>query len=333
MAWGLAGVGGVGALAGVFLGYGVARGLRHSIYQFSVRIRDAADRLGQELPTVTLVQDGDFPQLHRQMEKLVKDIEKVVQQLQQREREVLRAEQMGAVGQLAAGAAHELRNPLTAIKMLVQTILEEAAERGLPAEDLGIIEGEVRRMERCLHTFLDFARPPRPERRPFALASVVEKAFPLLEGRARHQRVALHFAPPASPVVVEADPEQIQQVLVNLVLNALDAMPGGGKLDVELCPPAEGHVKLRVRDTGPGIPPPLMPRLFEPFVSSKETGLGLGLVVSRRIAEAHGGSLGAANRPEGGACFELRLPVARAVASVAGVDPVTLGGGHRCPPC
>jgi signal transduction histidine kinase len=334
MAWGLAGVGSVGAFAGVLLGYGMARGLRRSIYQLSVRIRDAADRLGQDLPTVTLVQDGDWPQLHGQLERLVKDIERVVQQLHQREREVLRAEQLGAVGQLAAGVAHELRNPLTAIKMLVQTILEEAAARGLPAEDLGIIDGEVRRMERCLHTFLDFARPPQPECRPFELSSVVAKVFPLLESRARHQGVTLHCAPPDSPVVVEADLEQIQQVLVNLVLNALDAMPAGGRLDVELCPSSEGHVQLRVRDTGPGIPPQLLPRLFEPFVSSKETGLGLGLVVSRRIAEAHGGSLRAGNRPEGGAYFELRLPVARAVASAtAGVDPVTVGGGHRCPPC
>ena len=309
MAWGLAGVGGVGALAGVILGYGVARSLRRSIYQLSVRIRDAADRLGQDLPAVTLVKDGDIPQLHQHMEKMVRDIENVVQQLQQREREVLRAEQLGAVGQLAAGAAHELRNPLTAIKMLVQTNREEAAARGLPVEDLRMIEQEIRRMERSLHTFLDFARLPKPERRPIAIAAVVEKTFALLEGRARQQGVTLHFAAPANPVVVRVDPEQIQQILVNLVLNALDAMPQGGRLQVELGASANGQVELRVSDTGPGISAQLMPRLFEPFVSSKETGLGLGLVVSQRIAEAHGGSLRAANRLEGGACFELRLPL------------------------
>lgn len=327
MAWGLIGVGTVGALAGVLLGYGAARGLRRSIYRLSVRIRDAADRLGQDLPMVTLVKAGDFPQLQGQMEKLVRDIEKVVQQLQEREREVLRAEQLRAVGQLAAGAAHELRNPLTAIKMLIQTSQEEALERGLLAGDLDIIEGEVRRMERCLHTFLDFARPPKPNRRPFDLAAVVDKTFALLEGRAVHQRVALHVAPPDRPAVVEADPEQIQQVLVNLILNALDAMPEGGTLDVELGPSVDGYVGLCVRDTGPGIPLQLMPRLFEPFVSGKETGLGLGLVVSRRIAEAHGGSLRAANRLEGGACFELRLPVAGAATAVAEAE-ITMGGSR-----
>lgn len=317
--WGLVGVGCIGALAGILLGYGVARGLRHSIYQLSVRIRDAADRLGQNLPTVTLSRNGDFPQLHGQMERLTRDIEAVVQQLQQREREVLRAEQMRAVGQLAAGAAHELRNPLTAIKILIQTNREEAAERGLPTEDLDIIEGEVRRMERCLDTFLDFARPPRPERRPVELGAVVEKTFRLLEGRARHQKVTLHFESADGPVIVEADPEQIQQVLVNLMLNALDAMPRGGNLDIDVCPPVNGHVDLRVRDTGPGISLEVMTRLFEPFVSSKETGMGLGLVVSQRIIEAHGGSLRASNHPEGGACFELRLAVASAIPSVEGI--------------
>jgi signal transduction histidine kinase len=99
-------------------------------------------------------------------------------------------------------------------------------------------------------------------------------------------------------------------------LNALDAMPQGGSLEVSLGAPVYGQVELRVCDTGPGITPALLPRLFEPFVSSKETGLGLGLVVSRRIAESHGGNLWVTNPPHGGACFALRLPVAMQPAVV-----------------
>jgi two-component system sensor histidine kinase HydH len=109
----------------------------------------------------------------------------------------------------------------------------------------------------------------------------------------------------------------MQQLLVNLALNALDAMPQGGSLDVSLSAPVHGQVELRVRDTGPGIAPALLPRLFEPFVSSKETGLGLGLVVSRRIAESHGGNLWVTNPPQGGACFVLRLPVVMQPAVVS----------------
>ena len=100
----------------------------------------------------------------------------------------------------------------------------------------------------------------------------------------------------------------MQQLLLNLVLNALDAMPGGGAVEIDLRAHRDGHVEIHVRDTGPGIAPHILPKVFETFVSSKETGMGLGLPVSRRIAEDHGGSLSAYNLPGGGACFVLRLP-------------------------
>jgi signal transduction histidine kinase len=308
---GLVGVGTVGSFAGLLLGYGVARGLRRSIYHLSVRVQDATNKLSQDLPPVAVAEEGDLLLLHDQMQGVVRDIEQVVGQLQQREREVLRAEQLAAVGQLAAGVAHELRNPLTSIKMLVQTGREEIEARGLPADDLDIIELEIRRMEKCLQTFLDFARPPRLERRPLDLAQPVERTLALVAGRARKQHVRTEFTPPEPPVVVDADPEQLQQLLVNLALNALDAMPQGGVLEVGIGTPDRGQVELHVRDTGAGISPELLPRLFKPFVSGKETGLGLGLVISRRIAEGHGGTLHAVNRPEGGACFVLRLPTSK----------------------
>lgn len=317
LARGLIAVGCIGSLVGVCLGYVVSRELRQSIYQLSVRIRDAADQLGETLPAVTLVKDGDFDRLDAQIQRLMREVENVVRQLQQREREVLRADQLCAVGQLAAGAAHELRNPLTAIKMLVQTSREEACQRGLPTEDLRVIEGEVRRMERCLHTFLDFARLPNPERRLFDLAGLVERTFSLVEGRARRQEVRLDFTPPLEPILLEADPEQVQQVLVNLLLNSLDAMPQGGSIDVE-CHADDEEMRLYVRDTGPGLAPEILPRLFEPFASTKETGLGMGLVVSRRIAQAHDGQLRAVNPVGGGAEFELRLPLVQRAEPVDG---------------
>lgn len=226
----------------------------------------------------------------------------------QRERYLHRAEQMMALGQVAAGVAHELRNPLTAVKGLVQVNLRRAAAGGLPSGDLAVIEHEIRRMERTLQTFLDFARPPKPDRRQLDLADVVDRVFAVVNGRAKKQRVDLHLLRPDAPVQVEADRDQLQQLLLNLVLNALDAMPGGGAVEVELRPPRDGHAELYVRDTGPGIAPDILPKVFETFVSSKETGVGLGLPVSKRIAEDHGGSLSAYNLPGAGACFLLRLP-------------------------
>ncbi|QEL17509.1 ATP-binding protein [Limnoglobus roseus] len=225
-----------------------------------------------------------------------------------RERQMVRAEQMAAIGQVAAGVAHELRNPLTSIKGLVQVNLREADARGLPAEDLQVIDHEVRRMERTLQTFLDFARPPRPARQRLDLAEVIDRVFALVGGRAGKQAVALRSLRPAGPVGVDGDQDQIQQLALNLVLNALDALPHGGAVEVELRPPRDGHAEVLVRDTGPGIAAHILPKVFETFVSSKETGIGLGLPVSRRIAEDHGGTLSAYNLPAGGACFALRLP-------------------------
>lgn len=224
------------------------------------------------------------------------------------DRQLLRAEQMMAIGQVAAGVAHELRNPLTSIKGLVQVNLRDMLARGLPAEDLAVVEHEIRRMERTLQTFLDFARPPIPERHLVDLTTTVERVLALVGGRARKQQVEISFLHPPSAVDANVDQDQIQQLILNLVLNALDAMPQGGNIEIDLRPPRDGFLELYVRDNGPGIPPHILPKVFETFVSSKETGVGLGLPLSRRIAEDHGGNLSAYNLPSAGACFLLRLP-------------------------
>lgn len=226
------------------------------------------------------------------------------------DKRLLRAEQMMAVGQVAAGVAHELRNPLTSIKGLIQVNLREMRERGLPVGDLEVIEQETRRMEKSLKTFLDFARPPKPERRLQEIAPIIERVIALVGGRARKQWVEVRFWQPETPVRAEVDSDQLQQLLLNLVLNALDAMPQGGKVEIDLHPPRTGFLEIYVRDTGPGIAPHILPKVFDTFVSDKETGVGLGLPLSRRIAEDHGGTLTAYNLPDQGACFMLRLPAA-----------------------
>lgn len=309
MAWGLGIVGILGSLASLLLGYGVARGIRRSLQHLSINIQTATGKLGLTVPAVTVAENGDFGRVHQQMHELTEEIEKVVAKLQQREREVLRAEQLAAVGQVAAGVAHELRNPLTSLKLLLHANRQEAEAHGLSVEDYEVMEQEIRRMDQALQVFLDFARPPKAVRRPTDLVPLIERALTLVEGRARKQKVSVHFAHDDAPLIVEADGEQIVQVLVNLALNALDAMPRGGRLEVDLYGIGDRQLKLRVLDSGPGISPEVLPRLFEPFVSGKETGLGLGLAISRQIVEGHGGSIRARNRPEGGACFELCLPV------------------------
>jgi two-component system, NtrC family, sensor histidine kinase HydH len=310
LTWALLAVGFGAPVSGLLLGYAVARSLYQSMHQLSVRIRDAAGRLNSDLPPVVVEDLDDMPDLHRLMGGVTEEIERVVERLQQREREVLRADQLAAVGQVAAGVAHELRNPLTSVKMLVQAGLEANNSGGLPPEDLAIIEHEVRRMEMCIQTFLDFARPPVSERRRCDLVPVIRRSLALAEVRAKRQGVALSVELPPGPVELSIDSAQVQQVLLNLLLNALDALPQGGVVRVEVRPatPEEPAVAVRIRDSGQGIAPRIRERLFEPFVSSKETGLGLGLSISRRLVEAHGGTIRGENVPGGGALFAFTLP-------------------------
>ena len=316
LAWGIAGVSGLGGIAGLVLGFGVARGLTQSIRRLQVQIQDAAGQLGGELPAIVLKSEGDLAGLHEQMQLLSGGIEAIVGKLQERERQVLRADQLAALGQLATGVAHEIRNPLTSIKLLVQAGLEDDGSSGLASEDLRVIEQEIRRMERSLNSFLDFARPPRLERRPADILALLESVVALIRGRAEKQGVSVMInAPVTERVTLLVDSEQVKQVLLNLALNALDAMPSGGTLLLTLAPTADGGARIRVSDTGHGIAPEVKPKLFQPFVSSKETGLGIGLVISRRIVENHGATLEADISAVNGAVFTISFP-ADAVAVI-----------------
>ena len=146
-------------------------------------------------------------------------------------------------------------------------------------------------------------------RLPTNPADVVRRTFSLIEPRARNQKVELKLLEPDRPLSIEADGEQLLQLLLNLCMNALDSMPDGGSLIVE-SRPVDDTVRLSVRDTGPGIDPHMLHRLFQPFVTSKETGVGIGLVICQRIAEAHRGKLWGENLVDG-ACFTLELPATR----------------------
>ncbi|MFN7768531.1 MAG: sensor histidine kinase [Planctomycetaceae bacterium] len=308
LAWGVAAVGVVGSLAGVMLGYVVALGVRRTIRRLQVQLRDTAGMILETQSEIVVTSEGPEQDLDTQIRLLTHEVGAVVARLRQRELEVLRSEQLAALGQLAAGVAHEIRNPLTSIKLLVQGAHGPQATSRLTSEDLSIVEQEVLRMENSLQTFLDFARPPRLERRRVDLGSLVAQTFELLRGRAAKQRVELRFTSPGAPLCREVDPVQLRQVLLNLALNSLDVLPSGGWLQFDLWSDPQGAAELQLCDNGPGISPEISGKLFQPFQSNKETGLGLGLVISRRIVEEHGGTLEQVPRPQGGACFRLRLP-------------------------
>jgi signal transduction histidine kinase len=300
-----------GPAVGVLCGLWVARGLHRSISQISVTLRDATGDVTREVASVEVQNPADLPGLHQQVQAVATRLREAMEELQQTRRQAMSAERLAAVGELAAGIAHELRNPLTSVKLLIQTAVQRQKPTALSGKQLQVVEQEIARMENTIQGLLDFARPPHLHRVRHDVRTTMRRALNLIEGRAHHQNVAVVEQLPDTPVVVDGDPEQIHQILVNLLLNGMEAMPGGGTLTVALQPSDKcGRIcQISVSDTGCGVPRSVLNRIFEPFVTSKEHGTGLGLAISHRIAQEHGGALLAANRGEGGAMFTLELPL------------------------
>jgi signal transduction histidine kinase len=335
LAWwlqnGLLAVGLCGSAGGLLAGWAIAGTIRRSIRHTHERLRDAARRLDAAVPGS---EGWPEPAGDDTVERVSVSVAAVLERLRQTERDALRAEQLAWVGQMAAGIAHEIRNPLMAIKLLVQTAAERPGGPALRPRDFQVLEEEIVRLEAIVSGFLDFARPPRPEPRPVDVTELAEQVAVGLRSRGDLHGVAIAVETPAQPVVANADPNQLRQVLLNLIINALDAQPAGGEVRVAATidpAAASPHLVVTVTDTGPGLPASVGDRIFEPFVSTKESGLGLGLSICRRIAEAHGGTLTAANRPTppSGAVFTLRFPARSPSAPRPGRERLAASPGAR----
>ena len=309
-----------GAIAGLVAGYGVARGISRSIFQLSVPIRDVAGKLNEVVGPIAVSADPSVEELETMLENVSAQVASVIEQLHARHREVIRGDQLAAVGQLAAGLAHELRNPLMCMKVLVQSAARRGDHATLDSRDLQVLNEEIARLETLLQTFMDFARPAKLEKQETDVASIVRQTVDLLSGKAERRNVTIDRGSSEEQLTVEADAAQLRQVVLNLLLNALDAVPNGGMVWVEALRDNGGRVDpksddesqpcvcLRVADNGRGLPKKDRDRLFEPFFSTKETGVGLGLAICQRIIHAHGGELAAKDRDGGGTVFEVILP-------------------------
>ncbi len=214
---------------------------------------------------------------------------------------------LSQVGRACAMVAHEIGNPLAAIKATLQSVEQEAAAAGL-GDTLGAVFREVDRLDKILSQLLGFVRHRAPRRTRASLPEIVARAR--AAAGARLDDVAFGVRAAALPDIL-CDPDQIEQVLLNLFLNAADAMPGGGELVVH-ARAAAGWVTILVEDTGPGIAPDQREKVFESFHTTKPAGVGLGLPVCLRIMSDHGGSISVEDRDGArGAAVRLTLPLAR----------------------
>jgi len=225
------------------------------------------------------------------------------------ERRLAEAERLAAVGRLTAGVAHEINNPLAGIGNYLALLERQGGDPERRREYLDLVRHGFERIRAIVRDLLNVASPPAPRREPVELPAVLEK----VERVTRHDRgfrdiAWSHRYAPGLPAV-SADPFALEQVFLNLALNARDAMPNGGAIAVDARPdPSDPRrVSIVFEDTGPGFPPDVLPRIFEPFFTTRAAGTGLGLSVTASIVRAHGGTIRAENREAGGARFLLAL--------------------------
>jgi two-component system sensor histidine kinase HydH len=206
--------------------------------------------------------------------------------------------------------AHEIRNPLSAIKGFA-TFLLGKMEGGHDAGAAKMLIREVDRLNRVVSGLLEFARPDAIRLAPTDLASVVEHALSLCASDAASKEIAVRFTPAPDLPLIAADADKLAQALLNLFLNAIQAMDREGALDIASCrDQINGQILLRITDTGTGIAPEALPAIFDPYVTSRASGTGLGLAIVHRIVEQHGGAIRVESETGKGSVFFLHLPLA-----------------------
>lgn len=229
------------------------------------------------------------------------------------ESEVRRNDRLRVLGQLSAGVAHEIRNPLTGIATSAEVLAEKLGHEEEKVKYIRAIMDETNRLNGIIRNLLDFARPPKPRIAPCSLPEVVERVFSLLSEEAARKGVELETDDSPEVLYCEADPGQLTQVILNIVLNAIQACEEGNtvKLDIKrdksTDPSYARVVRIDVIDSGPGVPKEVRGSLFDPFVSTKSRGTGLGLAISQHIVEEHQGTL-TCEFLKKGTCFSIQLP-------------------------
>ncbi len=250
--------------------------------------------------------------LSRSVRGLIKNADHTLAELERSQETLLQAEKMASVGKLAAGMAHSIRNPLTSVKMRLFSL--DRTLKLLPAQkdDFEVISNEIRHIDTIVQNFLEFSRPPRLKTQPISPSEIVDLVLQLLKHRLESYNVTVGVERKRLLPEIQADPEQLKEVLVNLLENACEAMEGGGNIYIReeegFREPYGSVAVIHVTDTGPGIQKPIREKVFQPFFTSKEEGTGLGLSIAARIMESHGGCLELISESGKGTTFIITLP-------------------------
>ncbi|MDR3641745.1 MAG: ATP-binding protein [Humidesulfovibrio sp.] len=310
-----------GALLGLLLGWVLLRQVLGPIRRLAVGAAFATGKHGETAIAEgagAADEPGDDSNEVRAVGELVagllRDVDETQALLKESREHLVQAEKLALVGQLAAGVAHSVRNPLTSVKMRLFSLERSLDLSPAQREDFEVISEEIRHLDTIVRNFLEFSRPPKPKLQPVSPSDVVDMTLVLLKHRLETYGVDVRLLREQPLPQVNADPEQLKEVLVNLILNACDAMGENGRIKIGeesgFMDPLGRVAIVRITDSGPGIPQDIQDRVFQPFFSTKEEGTGLGLAIAKRIMEEHGGYIHIRPAERGqGASFVLVLPV------------------------
>ncbi|HSO60205.1 MAG TPA: ATP-binding protein [Desulfobacterales bacterium] len=251
--------------------------------------------------------------LSRRVRVLLHDVDQSHSELEKSRETLAQTEKLALVGTLAASMAHSIRNPFTSVQMRLFSLSRSLDLDDAQKEDLEVIAAEIRRIDTIVQNFLEFSRPPKLKMQPISPSSVVDSAIGLLEHRLKSYDVTVRVNRLKPLPHVSADSEQLKEVLVNIIVNACEAMSRGGSISI--AESAEDHPLLkqvaviRIHDNGPGIDAAILSKVFQPFFSTKADGTGLGLSIAQRIISEHGGRLEVISNSGEGAEFIITLPI------------------------
>jgi signal transduction histidine kinase len=250
--------------------------------------------------------------LSRSVRGLLEDFDFTQTELEKSREHLVHAEKMAAVGKLAAGMAHSIRNPLTSVKMRLFSLQRALSLSRIQNEDFQVISEEIHHVDTIVQNFLEFARPPRLRMQRISPSEVVDMALRLLQHRLELGTVEARIERSGRLPETEVDPERLKEALVNILENACDSVANGGSVGIheeETRLPQGRAAVIRISDDGPGVPEAIRKKVFEPFFSTKKEGSGLGLSIAARIVAEHGGTLELESRQGTGATFVISLPI------------------------
>jgi len=251
-----------------------------------------------------------YEKLRGKIEAADEDLKKAYKELQTKQEQLIQSEKLASIGKLAAGVAHEINNPLTGVLTFACLLRDDLEKDDPKREDAEVIIKETQRCSSIVRNLLDFSRQTQPQKMSMGVNEIAEKALSILEHQSafRNIKIIREFDPALPQIMVDKD--KIQQVFINLLTNAQEAMPEGGSVTITTTRTEDGKdIEVRVADTGCGIAESDLPRIFDPFFSTKEKGTGLGLSVTQGIIASHKGTIEVKSKKVAGTTFTIRLPI------------------------